>query len=67
VEKGRAYAAVLAHEVLHALANDQRHAESGLMAPSQNRKVLISGAINVDDESATACRRGLERIGELAQ
>lgn len=62
VEKARAYAAVLAHEVLHALANDHRHAESGLMAPAQNSRVLTSGAIDVDNESADACRLGLERV-----
>ena len=62
VEKARACAKVVAHEVLHALAADQRHAESGLMAPTQNSRTLLSSSIDVDEESVEACRRGLERI-----
>ena len=59
---GRAYGRVLAHEVLHAIANDMRHADSGLMAPTHNRNLLISAGMEVDYESVVALVRGLERI-----
>ena len=65
-ELGRAYARVLAHEVVHALANDMRHAESGLMAPTQNRNALISRSIEIDEHSAAEAARGLRRCLELA-
>ena len=65
-ELGRAYARVLAHEVVHALANDMRHAGSGLMAPTENRSVLISRSIEIDEHPAAATARGLRRCLEQA-
>jgi len=62
VELGRAYARVLAHEVVHAVANDRRHADRGLMAAVQNHHVLTSPDAEVDPESATAFYEGLRRI-----
>ena len=61
-ELGRAYGRVLAHELVHAIANDMRHAASGLMAPAQNRKLLLSARTSVDDASKAAFLSGLARI-----
>ena len=61
-ELGRAYGRVLAHEVIHAIANDMRHADSGLMAPTQNRHVLTSLRTAVDAGSKAAFLRGLARL-----
>jgi len=63
-ELARAYSRVLAHEVIHAVANDMRHAESGIMAPAQNRRTLLSAAAEVDDASTAAFLAGLARIEE---
>lgn len=60
-ELGRAYGRVLAHEVVHAFANERGHADSGLMAPTQNRNVLLSRTVEVDEESAAAFVTGLRR------
>lgn len=62
VELGRAYGRVLAHEVIHAIANDMRHADSGLMAPTLQRSVLISAKKAVDAESKAAFLSGLARV-----
>ncbi len=67
VELGRAYGRVLAHEVIHAIAYDRGHADSGLMAPSQNRHVLTSVATEVDAVSAVAVREGLERLRRIVE
>ncbi len=61
-ELGRAYGKVLAHEVVHAIAHDRGHANSGLMAPTQNRHVLTSAGVVIDHESAAAFLRGLDRL-----
>jgi len=63
VELGRAYGRVLAHEVIHAIAYDRGHADSGLMAPSQNRHVLTSVATEVDAVSAVASGKGWSDSG----
>jgi len=62
VELGRAYGRVVAHEVIHAIANDLRHAESGLMAPAQNRSALLSTRTAVDNGSKAAFLLGLARV-----
>jgi len=61
-ELGRAYGRVIAHEVIHAVANDMRHAETGVMAPTQNRKLLLSSSAALDTESEAAFLMGLARI-----
>ena len=66
-ELGRAYSRVLAHEVIHAIAPDRGHADSGLMAPTQNRHVLTSAATEVDTESAVAFLEGLERLRPIVE
>jgi hypothetical protein len=67
VQRARAYARVAAHEIVHAIANSERHADSGLMAPTQTRNVLVSSDFGMDDESAGALVRGLRQIETVAQ
>jgi hypothetical protein len=64
-ELGRAYGRVLAHEVIHAVANDMRHADSGVMAPTQNRKLLLAPSTALDQDSAQAFLQGMARIQQL--
>lgn len=65
LELGRAYGRVLAHEVIHAVANDMRHADSGIMAPTQNRKLLLVPSTALDQDSAQAFLQGMARIQQL--
>ncbi len=67
VELGRAYGRVLAHEVVHAFAPGRGHADSGLMAPTQNRHVLTSASTTVDAESVAAFLEGLERLRAIIE
>ncbi len=61
-EEARAYARVMAHEIFHAIANDHRHAKSGLMAPVLTDNVLTAARMAVDGGSKAAFLRGLARV-----
>lgn len=65
-EQARAYARVFAHEVVHAIANDQRHAGRGLMTGSLNRHLLVGMEIEIDDETTAALQQGIMRISAMA-
>ena len=64
-ELGRAYGLVMAHEIIHAIANSERHADSGVMAPTQNRKLLLSRLTAWDAESQELFVAGLASIQRM--
>lgn len=58
----RAYARVLAHEVIHGLSPHRRHAPRGLMASNMNRNALVGARIEIDDDTVREVRQGIRRI-----
>jgi hypothetical protein len=58
-ELSRALARVIAHEVVHVLAPDGGHAESGLMSGKLTRKALLAERIALDPSSL---ERALETV-----
>ena len=60
---GVAYGRILAHEIVHALAPDETHAKSGLMAGAQDRHGLVARRLRLDAASiAAVCRTLRQRI-----
>lgn len=59
LEIGRALGRVIVHELVHALAPRQPHAERGIMADGLGPQALSGVRRALDDASATALRRGL--------
>ena len=58
----RGLARVLAHELVHVLAPERGHAESGLMARQLTRLVLLRRDIVLDNVSRMAARAALEKL-----
>lgn len=54
VELGRALARVVAHEVVHAIAPEEPHAQAGLMHHSLNRGFLTGQRAPIDPQCASA-------------
>jgi hypothetical protein len=61
-ELSRALARVVAHEVVHVLAPERGHAESGLMSGNLGRKELLADAIVLDPRSRESARARLEAL-----
>jgi len=59
MEMGRALARVVAHEVVHVLAPEGGHAESGLMSRNLTREALLADAIDLDERSLDRARVAL--------
>jgi hypothetical protein len=59
VEMGRALARVVAHEVIHTLAPELGHADSGLMSRNLTRDALLADAIDLDEPSLERARVAL--------
>lgn len=58
----RAYARILAHEVIHAISPNRRHSRRGLMASNMNRNALVGARIEIDDDTVREVRQGIRRI-----
>ena len=56
---GRAFARVIVHEVVHALAPDVSHAETGIMRGSLARWFLLADELALDEASREAVLAGL--------
>lgn len=61
-ELSRALARVVAHEVVHVLAPERGHAESGLMSGNLGRKELLADAIVLDPRSRESARARIEAL-----
>jgi hypothetical protein len=66
----RALARVAAHEIIHAIAPDVEHAQSGLMRHALGRDFLLGAKAPVDARCAAAFRTGLSlewqrRLGQV--
>jgi hypothetical protein len=59
MELGRALSRVVAHEVVHVLAPERGHAESGLMSRNLTRDDLLADAIDLDGPSLERARVAL--------
>jgi hypothetical protein len=62
-ELSRALARIVAHEVVHALAPERGHADSGLMSGSLTREALLADAIDLDGPSLARASDALKGWG----
>jgi hypothetical protein len=62
-ELSRALARVVAHEVIHVLAPERGHAESGLMSGNLGREELLADSIVLDPRSRESARDRIEALG----
>jgi hypothetical protein len=60
MELTRAMARVLAHELVHVLAPERGHSETGLMSRTLTRRLLLSDSIELDRGSYLAAKARLE-------
>lgn len=62
-ELSRALARVVAHEVIHVLAPERGHAESGLMSGKLTREKLLADGIELDLSSRESAGARIEALG----
>lgn len=62
-ELSRALARVVAHEVVHALAPERGHTESGLMSEKLTREELLAETIDLDGPSLESATAALKEWG----
>ncbi len=62
-ELSRALARIVAHEVVHVLAPDRGHADSGLMSGKLTREELLAEAIDLDGASLARATAAMKEWG----